>query len=144
MNQKNKFLPKKIAGAARRRSSNRSLPKSLKIGDVYSACDEKKLQFKSTKDVKASKDVITQKRAVRAINVGLGIDKPGYNIYIAGVYGTGKQSIIKEHMLRFSKKRASPKDWVYVYNFDKPELPKAIAMESGSAKKFSKEIDAAI
>ena len=145
MKESNNLLPRKsLSGAATRRSSISKTPQALKLDQVYAACDESKFKFKSTKDIKVANDVITQGRAVRAINVGLGIDKPGYNIYVAGVYGTGKTSIIKEHMLRFSKKRISPEDWVYVYNFDKPEIPTAISMASGTARKFAKEMDAAI
>lgn len=141
-----KILTKKKSKTKVSKAQKKSnkLPKPLKTKEVYSGCDEKKLKFKSTKDLKPAQDFITQKRAVRAINVGLGIDRPGYNIYVAGVYGTGKTSIIKEHMLRFSKNRKPPVDWIYVYNFDKPEIPKAISMASGTAKKFAKEVDAAL
>lgn len=128
-------------GRGKSKSSSRSLPAPLSKQEVYAFFDEKKLGFKHTGEIKPKKDVITQARAVRAINVGLGIDKPGYNIYVAGIYGTGKTSIIKEHMLKFSRKKDSPPDWIYVYNFEKPEHPVAIELETGTARKFSKEVD---
>lgn len=143
--KKSEFLPpKKTKGAAGGRPSYKKTPQPLKFSESYKACDEKTLKFKTTKDFTATKDVITQTRAVRAINVGLGISKPGYNIYVAGVYGTGKTSIIKEHMLKFSKRRPPPDDWIYVYNFEKPEIPKAIPMEHGTAKLFAKEMETVV
>ena len=40
-------------------------------------------------------DFIGQDRAIRAIEFGLGVNKPGFNIFVTGLTGTGKTSIIK-------------------------------------------------
>ena len=51
------------------------------------------------------------------INMGLGIRKPGYNIYVAGIQGTGKTSVIRTFLEKWSADAPAPRDWVYVYDF---------------------------
>ena len=81
---------------------------------------------------------------MRAINLGLGIRKPGYNIYVAGAQGTGKTSVIRTFLERLSKDAEVPNDWIYVYNFQHTEVPKAIEMPAGEGKKFKKEMEALV
>ena len=58
-------------------------------------CDLSYLPFTCTADMTPLVDFIGQARAIRAIQFGLGVDKPGFNIFVTGLTGTGKTSIIK-------------------------------------------------
>jgi hypothetical protein len=71
------------------------LPSPLSLGDVYKVCETDMFKFSTTSKIGESHEFISQDRAVRAINMGLGIRKPGYNIYVAGAQGTGKTSVIR-------------------------------------------------
>jgi len=86
-------------------------------------------------------EIISQARAVRAITVGLGVQKPGYNIYVAGVQGTGKTSVIRGFLKKTAETQKTPSDWIYVYNFKNTESPRAIEVATGLAKKFKKDMD---
>ncbi|MEY4066112.1 MAG: hypothetical protein RIR26_2320, partial [Pseudomonadota bacterium] len=86
-------------------------------------------------------EIISQARAVRAITVGLGVQKPGYNIYVAGVQGTGKTSVIRGFLKKTAETQKTPSDWIYVYNFKNTESPRAIEVATGHAKKFKKDMD---
>lgn len=119
---------------------SKSLIKPLRPQQAFAACPTNVFTFRTTKEIGASHDFIAQKRAVRAINMGLGIRKPGYNIYIAGYEGTGKTSVIKSFLEKWSAKDETPNDWIYVYDFDKSEQPKAIQLPRGEAKKFKKKM----
>src|SRR5690606_32994015 len=67
--------------------------------------------------------------------------KPGYNIYVAGIQGTGKTSVIKSFLEKWSTGAETPNDWIYVYNFQDTESPRAIAMPAGDARKLKKLMD---
>ncbi|WP_186643699.1 Lon protease family protein [Fluviispira vulneris] len=113
----------------------------LNSDEVYRFCD-----FQSTAPEKKAKsepnyDIISQVRAVRAINLGLGIQKPGYNIYVAGVQGTGKTSVIRSFLKKTAAHCPTPGDWIYVYNFKNPESPHAMELKTGIAKRFKKQMD---
>lgn len=118
--------------------------RKLTVSDAFKACAPSELGFSTTKEIKESNDFIAQDRAVRAINLGLGIRKPGYNIYASGEAGTGKTSVIKRFLEKWSTKAPTPNDLVYIYNFDHPECPLAIELEPGEARKFRKRMDVII
>lgn len=120
------------------------LPKPLSVKEAFLACDSKLFKFKTTTEIKTSHDFIAQDRAVRAIDIGLGIRRPGYNIYAAGYHGTGKLSVIKTFLEKISKKESTPDDWIYVYNFEQEECPKAIRLPCSRGFELHKMMDDAI
>lgn len=118
------------------------LPAPLSKDQVYHPCPVTVFKFKTTKELKSSHDIIAQERAIRAINMGLGIRRPGYNIYVAGIEGTGKTSVIRQFLEKWSADASPPPDWVYLYNFQSPENPRAIEMPRGEGKVFKKKMEA--
>ncbi len=116
-------------------------PKMLRADEVYNNCELTDSHVKDFAAKEPNYEIVSQERAVRAITVGLGIQKPGYNIYVAGVQGTGKTSVIRTFLKKTAKSQPTPGDWIYVYNFKSPEMPRAIPMKTGAAKKFKKDMD---
>ncbi|MEZ4742263.1 MAG: ATP-binding protein [Bdellovibrionota bacterium] len=139
--KKKKVVRKKKAASEKKENK---LPAALTAVKVFNPCPLSSFSFKTTKQIKPSHEIISQKRAVRAIDMGLGIRKPGYNIYVAGMGGTGKTSIIKSFLERWSKDAPTPDDWIYVHDFSEPEAPKAIPMAAGEGRMFAKSMDGII
>ena len=135
---------KSTAGRPRPVKAGIKLPSALTLAEVYKVCEKDMFKFNTTSKIGESHEFIAQDRAVRAINMGLGIRKPGYNIYVAGAQGTGKTSVIRTFLERWSKKADVPNDWIYVYNFQHTEVPKAIEMPAGEGKKLKKEMEALV
>jgi len=52
-------------------------------------CDPGMFTFKCTRDLPPLRKFIGQERATRAVELGLNINSDGYNIYVAGLTGTG-------------------------------------------------------
>ena len=113
----------------------------LSTEEVYRNCDQKLVEIDKHKKSEPNYDIISQVRAVRAINLGLGIQKPGYNIYVAGVQGTGKTSVIRSFLKKTAERCPTPGDWIYVYNFKNPESPHTMELKTGIAKRFKKQMD---
>ena len=113
----------------------------LNLKDVYKSCRIKNALGSKISKSNLHYDIISQPRAIRAIRMGLGIEKSGYNIYVAGEQGTGKTSVIKTFLKKSSLKRSPPHDWIFVYNFANAESPRALSMPTGTAKDFKKEMD---
>ena len=116
-------------------------PKALAFEQVYLSCGEDQFNFNDTSRIGPSHDIISQDRAVRAINMGLGIRKPGYNIYVAGIQGTGKTSVIRTFLEKWSADSQTPPDWIYVYDFTDQEAPKAISLSPGGGRKLKKQME---
>jgi predicted ATP-dependent protease len=111
-------------------------------------CDPSLLPFTCTADMTPLEDFIGQERAMRAIQFGLGVDKPGFNIFVTGLTGTGKTSIIKAFLKRITAERLStdadsafPEDWCYVYNFIDPDRPQVFKMQRGRGKVLKADMD---
>jgi lon-related putative ATP-dependent protease len=113
----------------------------LKAADLRSICDPKIFKFKNTKQIKPLDEVIGQERAVQAIEFGLNMKSAGYNIFVTGVEGTGKSTIVRELVSKHAKTLPKPEDWCLVNNFKDHFRPKAIAVPSGKAVQFSKKMN---
>ena len=119
-------------------------PAALRAAETFKICPDNAFRFHDTSSLGKSHDIISQDRAVRAINMGLGIRKPGYNIYVAGIQGTGKTSVIRSFLEKWSANASAPRDWIYVYDFNDTEAPKAIPLAAGDGKKLKKKMEALV
>ena len=110
-------------------------------------CDLSYLPFTCTADMTPLEDFIGQDRAIRAIEFGLGVNKPGFNIFVTGLTGTGKTSIIKAFLKKVNGEKAAPadaptpEDWCYVYNFDDPDRPLALKLRRGAGKALKRDME---
>ncbi len=105
-------------------------------------CDAGCFSFHCTDELAPLQQFIGQERAISAIEFGLGVTQPGYNIFVAGMPGTGKGSIVKAHLEEVIKERRErgeapvPFDWCYIYNFGDADQPKIIRLPAGVGKTF--------
>jgi predicted ATP-dependent protease len=95
----------------------------------------------TTADVPPLEGTIGQPRAVDAIVFGLEITSQGYNLFVAGPAGSGRERTVQDFLRRFAPTRPTPPDWVYVYNFVQPDRPNAIRMPQGKGRKFAADLD---
>ncbi|TDT61869.1 Lon protease family protein [Fonticella tunisiensis] len=97
--------------------------------------------FESTLEIAPYNDIIGQERAVKALEMGLIINKFGYNIFVAGRKGTGKRSYIADKLKEYAKDYNVPDDWCYVYNFNDPFTPLAVSLHAGTAEEFKNDLE---
>ncbi len=115
--------------------------KHLSSSEIRLSCDLKDAGFETTAEVAPLEGMIGQERAVKATEFGLRIKRPGYNIFLTGVTGTGKSSYARSIVEKFSAEEKVPDDWVYVYNFEHPEKPIALNFPAGKGAEFRNEIE---
>jgi predicted ATP-dependent protease len=72
------------------------------------------------------------------------MNDPGYNIFVTGLAGTGKSTIVRDLVTKHAKTLPTPDEWCLVNNFKDEFRPKAIAVAPKSAIRFSKKINRAI
>ncbi len=109
--------------------------------ELYKCCEPSELPFKTTDEVSPLKETIGQKRALSALKFGLGIDSHGFNIYILGESGTGKMTTIKTILEEKAKNEPVPNDWCYVYNFNNPDVPRALSLPPGTGLAYQKDMN---
>jgi lon-related putative ATP-dependent protease len=97
--------------------------------------------FESTAAAPDLQGIIGQERATRAIEFGLDVPYPGYNIYAMGPSGAGKTSIITYFLESKAATRPTPDDWAYVHNFDDPDRPIALRLTAGAGVPLRQQVD---
>jgi lon-related putative ATP-dependent protease len=117
------------------------MPRRLKPEELRHRCDPEIFGVETTAEPAPLDSVIGQERAVRALELGLGIKDFRYNIYVAGSPGTGKNSIVKAFLHKLSLTEPTPSDLCYVHNFEDPYCPRYIILPQGLAKKFARDME---
>lgn len=113
----------------------------LPVSELKCQCEMEDLEIKSTEDLKPLKGIIGQERAIDAMSFGLKMKKRGYNVYVAGIRGTGRSSYTYSMVEKVAKYKRNHKDWVYVYNFKMPDEPIALSFEGGIGREFKKDVE---
>ena len=110
------------------------------------SCGVGSLDFQRTDELTPLDHFIGQDRALQALRFGLEIEKPGYNLFVTGLTGTGKASAIKAHLEIVSKElsqrnnRTPLNDWCYVHNFEDPDIPNAVSVPRGIGRSFRQRL----
>lgn len=118
-----------------------SAPRALSVSELRKICDPSIFKFTSTAEIDPLDEVIGQERAVRAIELGLNMHRPGYNMFITGPEGSGKRTIVQDIVTRHAGDQSAPDDWCMVNNFEDAFRPSAICVPTGKATQFAKTMD---
>ena len=102
--------------------------------------DPATLSFETTNDLKPLKEIIGQKRGVEAFRFGINMAKPGYNVFVTGMAGSGRKATVKRLLEEMSGKDGPQEDLCYVNCFKNPESPVLIRLSAGSGGAFKQDI----
>lgn len=80
--------------------------------------------------------LLGQPRAIAALRTGLELYASGYNVFVSGLMGSGRTSIVR-HLLEEMKPhcRLGP-DHVFVHNFAETNQPRLLSLPRGKAESF--------
>jgi hypothetical protein len=115
--------------------------KELPAKSLRWTCDPSVFSFKTTMELPPLEGIVEQERPTRAIRFGLDITSPGYNIYVSGLTGTGKTTVIKTFLEEIAANMPCPDDWCYVHNFRDANCPTILNLPAGQAKVLKAEMN---
>ena len=118
--------------------------KQLTVEDLRWKCDPEIFDFTSTEEVKPIEGILGQERALKALKLGVEMRAPGYNIFIAGMSGSGKATTVKQMLETIGADCPPLYDYAYVNNFKDPDRPILLTFPKGKAKTFRKHLLRAI
>ncbi|MCJ7609466.1 AAA family ATPase [Candidatus Bathyarchaeota archaeon] len=95
---------------------------------------------KTTEELAPLQETFGQERAVRALRFGLGIGNQGFNIYVAGMPGTGRSSTVRRFLGELAAAMPAPSDWCYVNNFKDAYTPRALELPAGKGNEFAADM----
>ena len=102
--------------------------------------DPAAFSFETTADLKPLKAIIGQERGVEAFRFGIHMDKPGYNVFVTGIPGSGRMSTVKKLLEELSKRDRVPDDLCYVNCFENPETPILLRLKGGTGATFKRDV----
>ncbi|WP_370280235.1 Lon protease family protein [Pontibacterium sp.] len=116
------------------------LDTKLNPTDLYRICDPDLLPFKTTETLEPFSGFFGQERAIEAMEFGVGMDRPGYNLFVMGNPHTGRFSFAMDSLKTVAKKERKPTDWVYLNNLEDRRHPIAQQFPAGKAHRFERDI----
>lgn len=91
--------------------------------------------------VEKSNEIIGQSAGAEALEFGLKVKSKGYNIYVAGLPGSGKTTFAEEFAKKIAANEKTPDDLCYIYNFDEPNEPKLLKVPAGEGRKLKETME---
>ena len=113
----------------------------LSYNDLKMTCNTSLFKFKTTEELEPIQSGIGQDRGIKALEFGLQVDVKGYNVYLEGPSGVGKTMYTRTYLDKIAPKKKTPSDWCYIYNFNNPNEPIAVALPAGQGKEFRDSMD---
>ena len=104
-------------------------------------CDPDTLSFTTTEEVPPLGDMIGQERALSALELALNIQDRGFNLFISGLPGTGRNTALRFIVEQVASRRPPPFHWGYVHNFQDLSQPVPISLPCGWVKILAGDMD---
>ena len=126
----------KTRGATRSR-------KRLRVAgeDLRWTCRAADFGVESTADLEPVLGIIGQEDAVEALRFGLEIQAPGQNVFVRGLSGTGRLTLVRQVLEDIVAAGPPPQDRCYVHNFEHPDQPRLVTLPRGQGRRFRDRIE---
>ncbi|MFC3851842.1 Lon protease family protein [Salinispirillum marinum] len=100
------------------------------------------LNFTTTADLEGASGFLGQPRAKEALEFGINMQATGYNLYVMGETGTGRQSLVSSYVREVANRRTPPNDLCYINNFERTRDPFVLQLPAGKGKVFKEDMEA--
>lgn len=87
---------------------------------------------------------IGQDRARSALEFAIGMDMPGYNLYVMGEPALGRFTLVQEMLQLTASEKATPEEWCYLNNFDDERIPNTLRLLPGEGRQLVKKLEGLI
>lgn len=114
--------------------------KALDTQSLYQRCDPALFPFQTTAELPATTEIVGQARAVDAVQFGIDIQRPGYNLFVLGEPGSGRHSVVRRLLETKAAQGETPSDWCYVNNFAEANLPRLLRVPAGRGGRLKRDM----
>lgn len=115
-------------------------PHALPADRLYRAAPPDALGFETTADVEPLVGALGQPDAMDALEFGLAITAPGYNLFVLGLPGSGRSTLVRQTLAVRAAEEPTPPDHCYVFNFRDPRRPRVLVLPTGRGPKFCSDV----
>src|SRR5437764_36316 len=119
-------------------------PVELPAAKLRWKCELSRIPFETTAQADLREGFIGQERALHALNMGVELSAPGYNVFVCGLAGTSRGGTIAHTIQELHPPTKESLDRCYVNNFKFPDRPRLLTLPRGQADSFKKDMQAGI
>jgi len=130
--------PKKTSAG---KSAGKNLHEPLPADCLRWSCNPDELAFDSTAEIEPVTGVVGQDDAVEALLFGLETNAPGQNVFVRGLSGTGRLTLLRRMLQEIQPSCPLTQDRCYVHNFTQPDQPRLITLPPGKGLVFRRLVD---
>lgn len=112
----------------------------LQPSQLLRRCDPELLPFTTTAELTECADTVGQGRAIGALNFGVDMRRPGYNLFILGNPGSGRHTLVRKLLEARARAEDTLVDWCYVNNFAEPSLPRLLRLPAGRGNALKQDM----
>lgn len=99
------------------------------------------LRFETTATVPPAGSILGQSDAAESLRFGLATRAPGHHVFVRGLAGTGRVTLVREMMERIKPQCQPSRDYCYARNFIHPDCPTLISLPRCHAAIFAERMD---
>tara|TARA_R110002126_G_scaffold12375_4_gene53760 strand:- start:11229 stop:13700 length:2472 start_codon:yes stop_codon:yes gene_type:complete len=116
-------------------------PLRVPLGQVRWNCDASQFDFETTADVPKQLQFLAQDDAIEALRYGLEVHAPGQHVFVRGLSGTGRLTLVEQLMAEVQPACPVAQDRLYVHDFERPDRPRLVSLPRGRGRDFRDRID---
>lgn len=105
-------------------------------GALRRRCDPASLPFQTTAELTPHDGTGGQQRALRALDLAVGIDHVGYNVFATGPRGLSKREAVQARLEEHAAGRPAAPDVVFLFNFEDPDTPLCASLPAGDGRRL--------
>lgn len=119
-----------------RKTSEETVPDGLRASELFRGCDASTLGFRTTAEVQPWEGVMGQDEAMAALRFGLGMEGPGYGVFVLGRTGSGRTTHVRRLLTEHAASRPTPPDRCYVFGFEDARRPDVLTVGAGRGSRL--------
>ncbi|MCZ6596878.1 MAG: AAA family ATPase, partial [Planctomycetota bacterium] len=116
------------------------MPDPLPANALRWRCDPESLPFETTAEVEPVAGVVGQQSAVEALRFGIESDAPGQNVFVRGLTGTGRMTMVRRLLDELMPSCPIKQDRCYVHNFKQPDRPRLITVPPQHGRELRRQV----
>lgn len=103
--------------------------------------DLSSLDIASSDELSASVHIVGQPEAIEALDLGLTLRASGYNVFVAGLKGTGRFAASRLMIDQARLTTPDVKSYSYVHNFEEPDRPDLLTLPRGMGRELGTALE---
>jgi len=116
-------------------------PEPINAVQLRWRCPLEWFEFETTDSVPPAQMILGQDDASESLRFGLETRAPGHHIFVRGLAGTGRVTLVWEMMKQIQPSSHPSHDYCFVRNFECPSRPTLIQLPRGAAPEFASMLD---